>query len=130
MRLNLKLSVLGCALASVIASSLPAAADWHKPYIYRESNGSWTNVRYDDGICNYYFSRNTYDNKTNLNKSVIARTSQSDPTAWQDVVLRHLRCRQHSEFHLAGLAAAWRTFRNAVREAVIKKTCSTPLPQS
>ena len=69
MRLNLKLSMLGCALAGVIASSLPAAADWHKPYIYREFNGSWTNVRYDDGIRYYYFSHNTYDNKTNLNKS-------------------------------------------------------------
>jgi hypothetical protein len=68
MRLNLKLSVLGCALAGVIASSLPAAADWHKPYIYRESNGSWTNVRYDDGVCNYYFSRNSYDNNMHLNK--------------------------------------------------------------
>ena len=67
MRLNLKLS--GFALASVIASSLPAAADWHKPYIYRESNGSWINVRYDDGVCNYYFSHNSYDNKTNLSKS-------------------------------------------------------------
>ena len=68
MRLNLKLSMLGCALAGVIASSLPAAADWHKPYIYRESNGSWTNVRYDDGVCNYYFSRNSYDNNMHLNK--------------------------------------------------------------
>jgi len=33
MRLNLKLSVLGRALAGVIASSLPAAADWHKLYL-------------------------------------------------------------------------------------------------
>jgi hypothetical protein len=65
MRLNLKLSVLGCALAGVIASSLPAAAD---PYIYRESNGSWTNVRYDDGVCKYYYSHNSYDNNTHLNK--------------------------------------------------------------
>jgi hypothetical protein len=69
MRLNFKLSVLGGALIGVIASSLPAAADWHKPYIYRESSDSWTNVRYDDGVCSYYFSHNDYDNKTNLNKS-------------------------------------------------------------
>jgi opacity protein-like surface antigen len=68
MRLNLKLSVLGCALAGVIVSSLPAAADWNKPYIYRESNGSWTNVRYDDGVCKYYYSHNSYDNNTHLNK--------------------------------------------------------------
>lgn len=69
MRLNLKLSMLGCAVAGSIASSSPAAAaDWHKPYIYRETSGSWTNVRYDDGICNYYYSHNSYDNQTKLNK--------------------------------------------------------------
>jgi hypothetical protein len=68
MRLNLKLSVLGCALAGAIASSLPAAADWHSPYIYRETNGSWTNVTYDDGICRYYYAHNSYDNQTKLNK--------------------------------------------------------------
>ena len=83
MRLNLKLSVLGCALAGVIASSLPAAADWHKPYIYRESNGSWTNVRYDDGVCNYYFSRNTLRQQYAPEQiRVIARTSLSGLTAW------------------------------------------------
>jgi hypothetical protein len=69
MRPNAKISVLGCALAGVIGSSLPAAsADWHKPYIYRETSGSWTNVRYDDGICNYYYAHNSYDNQTKLNK--------------------------------------------------------------
>lgn len=68
MRLNLKLPVLGCALAGVIASSLPAAADWHNPYIYRETSGSWTNVHYDDGICHYYYAHNSYDNQTKLNK--------------------------------------------------------------
>jgi hypothetical protein len=68
MRLNLKVSVAGCALASVIASSVPAAADWHNPYFYRETNGSWTNVTYDDGICRYYYSHNSYDNQTKLNK--------------------------------------------------------------
>lgn len=69
MRLDLKLSMLGCALAGAISSSSPAAANWHKPYIYRETSGSWTNVQYDDGICHYYYSHNSYDNKTNMNKS-------------------------------------------------------------
>ena len=43
-------------------------ADWHSPYLYRETNGSWTNVTYDDGICRYRYSHNTYDNQTYLNK--------------------------------------------------------------
>jgi opacity protein-like surface antigen len=66
MRLNITL--LGCALAGAIAAS-SAAADWHSPYIYRETNGSWTNIKYDDGVCYYYFSHNSYDNRTNINKS-------------------------------------------------------------
>ncbi|HZP69842.1 MAG TPA: hypothetical protein VFB29_07845 [Pseudolabrys sp.] len=68
MCLNLKLSVAGCALAGAIASSVPAAADWHNPYVYRETSGSWTNVTYDDGVCRYYYSHNSYDNQMKLNK--------------------------------------------------------------
>ena len=67
MRVKFTLSVLGCALAGAIASSA-AMADWHSPYIYRETSGSWTNVTYDDGICRYYYSHNAYDGQTNLNK--------------------------------------------------------------
>ena len=69
MRLNFTLSMLGCALAAAISSSTSAAADWHSPYIYRETSGTWTNVQYDDGICHYYYSHNTYNNQTSLNKS-------------------------------------------------------------
>jgi hypothetical protein len=68
MRLTITVSMLGCALASALASSSPATADWHNPYIYRETSGSWTNVQYDDGVCHYYYSHNSYDNQTNLNK--------------------------------------------------------------
>ena len=68
MRVNFRLSVLGCALAGAISASTAAMADWHSPYVYRETNGSWTNVTYDDGICRYYFSHNSYDGQTNLNK--------------------------------------------------------------
>ena len=67
MRADLKFSLLGCAVAAAITSTA-AMADWHSPYIYRETSGSWTNVKYDDGICRYYYSHNTYDNQTNLNK--------------------------------------------------------------
>jgi len=68
MRANLMVSVLGCALAGAITASTAAMADWHSPYFYRETNGSWTNVTYDDGICRYRYSHNTYDNQTYLNK--------------------------------------------------------------
>jgi hypothetical protein len=69
MRLNFTLPLLGYTLAGVISAASPAIADWHSPYIYRETSGTWTNVRYDDGVCHYYYSHNTYDNYTSLNKS-------------------------------------------------------------
>jgi opacity protein-like surface antigen len=65
MRLNFAL--LGCSLAGAIAAS-SAAADWHSPYFYRETSGTWTNVTYDDGVCHYYYSHNAYNNQTNFNK--------------------------------------------------------------
>jgi hypothetical protein len=68
MRAKLTLTVVGCALAGAISASTVAMADWHSPYIYRETSGSWTNVTYDDGICRYYYSHNAYDGQTNLNK--------------------------------------------------------------
>ena len=69
MRLNFTFPLLGYTLAGVISAASPATADWHSPYIYRETSGSWTNVQYDDGVCHYYYSHNTYDNYTSLNKS-------------------------------------------------------------
>jgi hypothetical protein len=68
MRLNFTLLTSACALVGALAAASPAIADWHSPYIYRETSGTWTNVHYDDGICNYYFSRNSYDNETKFNK--------------------------------------------------------------
>lgn len=66
MRSYFMLSVVGCTLAG--AASVPAMADWHSPYIHRETSGSWTNVQYDDGVCRFYYSHNTYDNNTNVNR--------------------------------------------------------------
>ena len=66
MRLKFTLAML-CAVAAALSASA-AMADWHSPYIHRESDGSWVNVHYDDGVCSYYFSHNSYDNQTNLNK--------------------------------------------------------------
>ena len=84
MRLNLKLSLLGCALAGAVLPLSAGAADisssryaavpspmppgWHDPYIHRESSGTWTNVEYNDGVCRYYYAHNSYDNETKLNK--------------------------------------------------------------
>jgi hypothetical protein len=68
MSLKFTLSMLGCALAGAISTSVPAMADWHSPYIHRETSGTWTNVEYDDGVCKYYFSHNSYDNETKFNK--------------------------------------------------------------
>lgn len=68
MRLNTIL-LLGCALTGATVLSAPATAtDLNNPYIHRESSGSWTNVEYNDGLCHYYYSHNSYDNQTNLNK--------------------------------------------------------------
>ena len=68
MRLNFALPLVGFALAGTIAAS-SAVADWNSPYVYRETNGSWTNITYDDGVCRYYYSHNAYDNRTNMNRS-------------------------------------------------------------
>ncbi|HMF26260.1 MAG TPA: hypothetical protein VKG24_29635 [Pseudolabrys sp.] len=68
MRLNVTVTMLGCALAATISASSSAMADWHTPNFYRQTNGTWTNIHYDDGICSYYYSHNSYDNQTNLNK--------------------------------------------------------------
>jgi hypothetical protein len=65
MRSRLIISLAGfCALAGAAYSST-ALAD---PYFHRESNGSWTNVEYNDGACHYYYSRNAYDGATNVNR--------------------------------------------------------------
>lgn len=62
------LMLSGCVLAGAMLLATPAMADWHSPYVYRETNGSWTNVQYDDGVCHYYYSHNTYDQNTKLDR--------------------------------------------------------------
>jgi len=69
MRSYLALAVLGgCALTGATAYSPAALADWHSPHIYRETNGDWTNVEYDDGICHYKYSHDASDNETHVNR--------------------------------------------------------------
>jgi hypothetical protein len=62
MRSYLTLAILpGCAIAAAVLYSPAALADWHTPDIYRESHDEWTNVHYDDGICEYRYSYNAED---------------------------------------------------------------------
>ena len=55
---------LGSVLAGAMLVSV-AAAD---PYFRRVQNGSWTNVEYNDGVCRYYYSHNSYDQNMKLNR--------------------------------------------------------------
>ena len=68
MRLNLTAAVLGCALAGALSASSSALADAQSPNFSRYTEGTWTNINYDDGVCKYSFSHNSYDGQTNLNK--------------------------------------------------------------
>ena len=56
-----------CLLAGGLISAA-TAADWQHPYIYRATNGSWTNVEFNDGTCHYYYSFNSYDQNLNINR--------------------------------------------------------------
>ena len=69
MRCGLLISLVGGVVANIAVASAPALADWHSPYVYRETSGTWTNVEFDDGVCHIYYSHNTYDNNTKVNRS-------------------------------------------------------------
>jgi len=45
------------ALGALTLGSTAALADWHKPYIYRQSNGDWLRYEYNDGVCYYTYER-------------------------------------------------------------------------
>jgi hypothetical protein len=63
MRRYFALSV-GSALVGVTLVSA-ATAD---TYFRRDHNGSWTNVEYNDGVCKYYYSFNSYDQDLKINR--------------------------------------------------------------
>jgi hypothetical protein len=65
MRRSYKLAVAGlCAFG---AAALPAAAS-AEPYYHRYTSGSWTNSEYNDGRCHFYYSHNSYDGETHVNR--------------------------------------------------------------
>ena len=49
--------LLIATIGALTLGSSAALADWHKPYIHRESNGNWTYYTYDDGVCHYSYER-------------------------------------------------------------------------
>jgi hypothetical protein len=61
-------TLAGCVLTGATLYSPPAVADWHSPHFYRETNGTWTNAEYDDGVCHYKYSHNSWDQETHLNR--------------------------------------------------------------
>jgi hypothetical protein len=65
MRPSLKVGIGLCALAGALSLSAAANAD---PYYHRYNDGSWTNAEFNDGSCHFYYSHNSYDNQTNVNR--------------------------------------------------------------
>lgn len=59
MRTNVTISLLG---GLAMLCSAPAFANsWHRPNVWEESNSSYTNYTYDDGLCQYRYSYNAYE---------------------------------------------------------------------
>jgi hypothetical protein len=64
----LSLAILpACAIGSMLCPTL-AAADWHTPHFQRETHDQWTNVRYDDGVCQYHYSYNAEDGNAEVER--------------------------------------------------------------
>jgi hypothetical protein len=54
------LVVGGVVMGSQAASALP--------YFHRDTNGSWTDVEYNDGVCHYKYAHNAWDQETHVNR--------------------------------------------------------------
>ena len=65
MHRSVKLALGFCVLAGAISYSAAASAE---VYFNRYNDGSWTNAEYNDGTCHYYYSHNSYDNETHVNR--------------------------------------------------------------
>jgi hypothetical protein len=59
MRVNVAITLL---VGLTLLCSVPAFADsWHRPNVWEESNGNYTNYTFDDGLCRYTYSYNRYE---------------------------------------------------------------------
>jgi hypothetical protein len=70
------------AIGALTLTSSAALADWHKPYIHRESNGDWTHYEYNDGVCYYSYERNgseVHNYKSGDCSHVIFRSDSATP---------------------------------------------------
>jgi len=55
-------------LTGVALCSAASANSWHTPQIYEETNGDYSNYKYDDGLCQYYYNYNFYDKHAQVNR--------------------------------------------------------------
>ena len=65
MRTTLKVAMVIGALTGAVSYSAAVSA---APYFNRYTDGSWTNAEYNDGTCHYYYSHNSYDGETHVNR--------------------------------------------------------------
>jgi len=69
MRVKLALAIVpGLAITGAMLFAPGAKADWHTPHFQRETHDQWTNVRYDDGICQYHYSYNAEDGNAEVER--------------------------------------------------------------
>lgn len=72
------------SLGSVLAGAMLVSAAAADPYFRREQIGNWTNVEYNDGVCRYYYFRDSYDQNMKLNRygdcSHVAISPDGNPT--------------------------------------------------
>ena len=54
-------SFLGLLAGVAMCSTQAFANSWHSPTVYEETNSSYSNYSYDDGLCQYRYSYNTFE---------------------------------------------------------------------
>ena len=65
MRPSFKFTFGILALTAAASMSTTASAE---TYYHRYNDGSWTNAEYNDGTCHFYYSHNSWDNETKVNR--------------------------------------------------------------
>jgi hypothetical protein len=48
-------------LTGATLCSAASANSWHRPTIWEETNSSYSNYSYDDGLCQYRFTYNNFE---------------------------------------------------------------------
>ena len=55
-------------LTGVTLCSVASANSWHSPQIWEETNGSYSNYKYDDGLCQYSYTYNNFEKRAQVNR--------------------------------------------------------------